>query len=545
MTATIARHRPGQREERDGFGRILHAEWTKFRTVRGWVIAMVVAAVLMDLVGLFAAGQSNISCDNGPGPAKTGAACIPPVPTGPGGEAVTDSFSFVRQPLTGHGSITARVTSLTGRYGGGAGPANQGSVTGNQIGVQPWSKAGIIIKDGTRQGSAYAAMTVTGGHGVRMQYNFTQDLAGLPGTVSAASPRWLRLTRSGDTITGYDSADGTHWDQVGTAALTGLPPTVQVGLFATSPAYQSLSRFFGGTTGQIGPSLATGVFDHVSLSGGAVKREGEVGGGRWTGDNVGNQGAFGPQTGQLETFRQAGGRFTVTGSGDIAPDVPGAGGGVGPDATIEDHLMGAFAGLIVVVVIGAMFMTAEYRRGLIRTTLAAAPRRGRVLAAKAIVIGSVTFAAGLAAAVIAVTVGVRLSRDQGSFVFPVSWLTEVRVVSGTAALLAAAAVLALALATMLRRSAAAVTAAIVAIVLPFILGVAEVLPVGAAGWLLRVTPAAAFAIQQSVPAYPQVTAAYTPPIYFPLSPWAGFGVLCLYTALALGLAVYLLRRRDT
>jgi hypothetical protein len=80
--------------------------------------------------------------------------------------------------------------------------------------------------------------------------------------------------------------------------------------------------------------------------------------------------------------------------------------------------------------------------------------------------------------------------------------------------------------------------------LPFILGVAEVLPFGAAERLLRVTPVAAFAIQQSVPAYSQVTANYAPPIYFPLSPWAGFGVLCGYAALALGLAVFLLRRRD-
>ena len=43
------------------------------------------------------------------------------------------------------------------------------------------------------------------------------------------------------------------------------------------------------------------------------------------------------------------------------------------------------------IVIAAMFITAEYRRGLIRTTLAASPRRGRVLAAKAVVIGAVTF----------------------------------------------------------------------------------------------------------------------------------------------------------
>jgi ABC-type transport system involved in multi-copper enzyme maturation permease subunit len=540
MTApTITPQRASGPPGRADFGHLVRAEWTKFRTVRGWVIGIVVAAALMDLVGLFAAGQANVSCNNGPGPAKTGAACIPPVPTGPGGEAVTDSFYFVRQPLTGHGSITVRMTSLTGRYGGGAGPANPGGpLAGLHPGVQPWSKAGIIIAESTRQGSAYAAMMVTGSHGVRMQYDYTQDLAGLPGAVSAASPRWLRLTRSGDTITGYDSADGTRWARVGTAHLAGLPATVQAGLFATSPAYEHLSAFFGGTTGQIGPSLATGVIDHVSLTGGRT-------GGVWAGANVGDQGAFGPQTGQVENFRRAGGSFTVTGSGDIAPDVPGGGSGVGgPESTIEGHLMGAFAGLIVVVVIGVMFMTAEYRRGLIRTTLAATPQRGRVLAAKAVVIGSVTFAAGLVAAVTAVAVGVRLTHDQGLYVFPVSWLTEARVVAGTAALLAVAAVLALALGTVVRRSAAAITAAIAVIVLPYILGVAAVLPVGAAEWVLRVTPAAAFAIQQSVPAYPQVTAAYTPPMYFPLSPWAGFGVLCGYTALALGLAVLLLRRRD-
>ena len=91
-------------------------------------------------------------------------------------------------------------------------------------------------------------------------------------------------------------------------------------------------------------------------------------------------------------YHRAGGRFTVTGSGDIAPDVPG---GAGPGQTLDHTLVGAFAGLIAVVVVGTMFITAEYRRGLIRTTFAASPRRGRVLAAKAIVIGAVTFAAGL------------------------------------------------------------------------------------------------------------------------------------------------------
>jgi ABC-type transport system involved in multi-copper enzyme maturation permease subunit len=197
-----------------------------------------------------------------------------------------------------------------------------------------------------------------------------------------------------------------------------------------------------------------------------------------------------------------------------------------------------------VVVVATMFITAEYRRGLIRTTLAASPRRGRVLAAKAIVVGAVTFVAGLVAATVAVIVGTALG-NKNSYVFPVSWLTELRVVAGAAALLAVAAVLALALGTVLRRSAAAVSIVIVAIVLPYILAVGSVLPVGVSDWLLRITPAAAFAVQQAVPQYSQVTALYSPGSgYFPLPPWAGLAVLCGYAALVLGLAAVLLRRRD-
>ena len=70
------------------------------------------------------------------------------------------------------------------------------------------------------------------------------------------------------------------------------------------------------------------------------------------------------------------------------------------------------------------------------------------------------------------------------------------------------------------------------------------LPAGAEGWLLRVSPAAGFAIQQSVPQYAQVSAQYAPPVYFPLPPWAGFAVLCGYAAVALGAAFVLLHRRD-
>ncbi len=127
-----------------------------------------------------------------------------------------------------------------------------------------------------------------------------------------------------------------------------------------------------------------------------------------------------------------------------------------------------FIGLIAVIVVAAMFVTGEYRRGLIRVTLAATPRRGRVLAAKAVVAGAVAFVVGLAASVLAVWLGLPKERAQGQYLLPVSTLTEVRVIVGTAAFVAIAAVLAVAIGAMLRRSAAAVTTVIVAIILPLL-----------------------------------------------------------------------------
>jgi hypothetical protein len=112
---TITPYRSDQRPGPDGFAQLLHAEWTKFRPVRGWVIGMIVAVVVAAGIGLLATGGSSSSCQQvGGGPSRSGAGCMPTFPLGPGGEPVTDSFYFVRQPLTGDGTITVRVTSLTG-----------------------------------------------------------------------------------------------------------------------------------------------------------------------------------------------------------------------------------------------------------------------------------------------------------------------------------------------------------------------------------------------------------------------------------------------
>jgi ABC-type transport system involved in multi-copper enzyme maturation permease subunit len=355
--------------------------------------------------------------------------------------------------------------------------------------------------------------------------------------VSSGSPRWLRLTRSGDTVTGYDSANGRHWTEVAQVRLTGLPGTVQAGLFTTSPQYNTTVAQGLGVSG--GPSQATGRFDHVRLESASAGPTDHGAG--WTGVMIGGSG--GGVRGPAVGFRQSGGTYTVTGTGDIAPAEPGP---AGLGTTVAQPLIGTFAALIAMVVVGVMFSTAEYRRGLIRTTLAATPRRGQVLAAKAVVLASVTFVAGLIAATVVATLGVRALRSSGVYVWPLTAATELRVIAGTAALLAVAAVLGLAIGTMLRRSALAVATAIVVVVLPYLLAVAiPVLPAAATDWLLRLSPAAAFAVQQTVPQYAQVDNVYTPVFgYYPLPPWAGFAVLCAWAAIALAAAAYLLKRRD-
>src|SRR5690606_7345173 len=101
-----------------------------------------------------------------------------------------DQFHFAHQPLTGDGSMTARVVS--------------------QDASHEWARAGVMVKQSASFGAAYVALSVTPGHGVRLQSNFALDLAGSP----EVERRWLRLTRTGSQVTGYESTDGALWTEV-------------------------------------------------------------------------------------------------------------------------------------------------------------------------------------------------------------------------------------------------------------------------------------------------------------------------------------------
>ncbi|MGH8793248.1 MAG: hypothetical protein ACRDXX_11460 [Stackebrandtia sp.] len=500
-------HRSSQRAGQDGFPQVLRAEWTKFRTARRWVLAMAASVLVTVSLGLLIAGGVHSTCVTGKGEGP----CPAPL-LGPDGTAVSDKYYFVHQPLTGNGSITARVSDMTGQI------RQPDAVPGGRNiteGVVPWAKAGLIIKESTRQGSPYAATMLTGDHGVRMQHNYIHDVAGGPHN----GPQWLRLTRSGDTISGYESDDGTTWTEVSTVELTGLPETVEIGLFATSPgALWDTAEAF---------AQVTATFDQITLQGAD---------GSWRRDDVGvameSDGRTPHHPGWVV---ESDDKLVVTGNGDIGPATME--GGLRADLM----LIGGGAGLIPVLVVAVTFFTAGHRRGLlIGTSLSAEPHPARRLAAKAAVVGAVAFAAGLVASGIVVPVGLAMLRANQNPVQPITLGTELRVIVGYAVLTAAAAVLALGLAALVKRSIVAIGLATALVVVPYLLAIA-----GLAPWLLMITPAAGFAITQSVPTFAHVDVSQSLlGGYYPLPPWAGLTVTCGYAALALGAAIAVHRRKS-
>ncbi|GFJ81889.1 DUF1349 domain-containing protein [Phytohabitans houttuyneae] len=411
--------------------RLLRAEWTKFRSVPGWVAGSAVAALLIVLFPLTGLG--------GGAPERAR-----PIPIGPDGAPVSTAFYFVHRPLSGDGHITVAVTSLTSLS------ARDGGATA------AWAKAGLIITAGSAPGARYAAVMVTGAHGVRMQHDYIHDKAGPPGEAM----RWLRLTRSGDTVTGEASPDGTRWSRVGTVRLPGLANTVHAGLFVACP--QDVRGV--GTASDV----ATAEFGEPRVSGAWPA-------GGWSGDQMGADTATfaGYPPGSSGGFTQSGGGFTVTGAGDLAP---AARVDVVPAAAVNDLLFGTFPALVVIVVVATLTITTEYRYGLIHSTLSAGNRRGRVLLAKAVVLGGVTFTTSLVTTVLAVRLWSWLVRGLGVYLFPATSGALLRAEVGTAALLALAAVFALGVGTILRRSAPAVTIVIVAVVVPYLLALVPFLP---------------------------------------------------------------------
>lgn len=128
-----------------------------------------------------------------------------------------DEFHFGHVPLTGDAELTVRVASLTNTSG--------------------WAKAGLMFRGGLADNPKFVAVFVTPNHGIVLQWRrekggYCSSSPSVPGR----APKWLRLTRSGNSFYAFYSNDGSDWDLVEIVENVALPQTAQCGIALTSHA---------------------------------------------------------------------------------------------------------------------------------------------------------------------------------------------------------------------------------------------------------------------------------------------------------------------
>jgi ABC-2 type transport system permease protein len=191
-------------------------------------------------------------------------------------------------------------------------------------------------------------------------------------------------------------------------------------------------------------------------------------------------------------------------------------------------LTGLQLGQAVVAVLAVLVVGTEYSTGLIGITLAALPRRGTVLVAKAMVVTGPV----LVAATVAVGGSLLLGRAMLDG-FPAWSAAQARAAGGSVLYLALVGLLGVGLAAALRNSAAAIGA---------VLGLLYLFPIVAAAasdphWqrhLQQVGPTSAGLAVQATVGLDDL----------PIGPWRGLGVLAAWAAGALLLGAAVLRFRD-
>jgi ABC-2 type transport system permease protein len=211
----------------------------------------------------------------------------------------------------------------------------------------------------------------------------------------------------------------------------------------------------------------------------------------------------------------------------------------GDNDIVLDSLAGVWFGAIAAAVLAVLVITSEYSTGMIRTTLAANPRRRTVLAAKAAVVGGVVLVLGLATSAACFQIGQWFLRGNGFNYdggYPAVTLADneaLRAVLGTGVYLGLLAVFALGVGAVLRHTAGAITVVLAALLAPVI--ALNFLPDSIADWVERYClMGAGLAIQQTVVRDDSIA----------LSPERGLLVAAVYAAVPLLVALWLIGRRD-
>jgi hypothetical protein len=195
---------------------------------------------------------------------------------------------------------------------------------------------------------------------------------------------------------------------------------------------------------------------------------------------------------------------------------------------ITQSLSGVYLAQLAIGVLGVLVITGEYATGMIRASLAAAPRRLPVLWAKLLVFSALTFVTTTVAAFVAFFIGQALLNSHGTTIGAPDAL---RAVLGVGLYLTVVGILAVGCGFLVRSTAGGIATLFgVLLVLP---AIGHVLPLSWQHNVLPYLPSNAGGALYSMHPDPGT-----------LAPWTGFVVMCCWAVVAVVAAAVTLRRRD-
>jgi ABC-type transport system involved in multi-copper enzyme maturation permease subunit len=199
---------------------------------------------------------------------------------------------------------------------------------------------------------------------------------------------------------------------------------------------------------------------------------------------------------------------------------------------INNAVSGYQLAQLAIGVLGVLVITGEHSTGMIRSSFMAVPKRLPVIWAKLAVFCSVTFVLMLAASFVAFVVTQPILRQHG-LGKTLGDPHALRAVIGAALYLTVIGALGVGLGTLVRNTAGGIAAFVgILFVLP---GITALLPHATAESVNRFLP---------LNAGSAVLTSTFESFHRHLSPWAGFGVFCLYAAVTIAVAAVALVRRD-
>ncbi len=224
------------------------------------------ARAIFNGVSLLPAGWSDSNIGS---PSLKGAAAYNPatnkwIVSGGGNDisGTSDQFNLASKNFTGDGSIIVRVDDYQHVY--------------------EWTKVGIMFRNDTSAGSAFAAIVATPQHGIYYLSRASAGGADSGESINAIdAPVWMKLTRSGNSFSAYYGTDGANWTKIGNTRTLSIGSTAMAG-FAVNSHYTSLFTKANFSNFQIvaGNSISGNVFNDTNSNG--VKDASENGIADWT-----------------------------------------------------------------------------------------------------------------------------------------------------------------------------------------------------------------------------------------------------------------------